>query len=69
MADQDNPRSAISSPADAQVLQGQKALVTGANSGIDRGIALALAEASADIVVNYVSGEEAAQQVSNVGAS
>jgi len=63
MADQDNPRSAISSTAGTQALQGQKALVTGANSGIGRSIALALAEAGADVVVNYVSGEEAAQQV------
>jgi glucose 1-dehydrogenase len=45
------------------VLQGQKALVTGANSGIGRGVALALGRAGADVVVNYVSGDEAAQRV------
>jgi glucose 1-dehydrogenase len=43
-----------------RVLEGQKALVTGASSGIGRAIALALGEACADIVVNYVAGEEAA---------
>jgi glucose 1-dehydrogenase len=36
-----------------KVLKGQKALVTGANSGIGKGIALALAHAGADVVVNY----------------
>lgn len=44
-------------------LIGQKALVTGANSGIGRAIALALGHAGADVVVNYVSREEEAQRV------
>jgi glucose 1-dehydrogenase len=34
--------------------------VTGASSGIGRAIALALGEAGADVVVNYVSGEDKA---------
>jgi glucose 1-dehydrogenase len=46
-----------------KVLKGQKALVTGANSGIGKGIAIALAHAGADVVVNYRSGPETAQQV------
>jgi glucose 1-dehydrogenase len=46
-----------------QVLKGQRALVTGANSGIGKGIAIALAHAGADVVVNFVSNAEAAQQV------
>ena len=46
-----------------QVLRGQKALVTGANSGIGLGVALALGRAGADVVVNYVAGDETAQQV------
>ena len=46
-----------------QVLRGQKALVTGASSGIGKGIAVALAHAGADVVVNYRSGPEAAAQV------
>ncbi len=45
------------------VLKGQKALVTGANSGIGLGVALALGRAGADVVVNYVSSDETAQQV------
>lgn len=44
-------------------LKGQKALVTGANSGIGRAIAEALGHAGADVVVNYVSREEEAQKV------
>jgi len=41
-------------------LRGQKALVTGASSGIGRGVALALGRAGADVLVNYRSGEAAA---------
>ncbi|MWV43595.1 3-oxoacyl-[acyl-carrier-protein] reductase [Paenibacillus sp. HJL G12] len=44
-------------------LQGQAALVTGASRGIGRSIALALAEAGANIAVNYSGSEAAAQSV------
>ncbi|MFE3634827.1 SDR family oxidoreductase [Streptomyces cellostaticus] len=47
----------------AHLLKGQKALVTGANSGIGRATAVALGRAGADVVVNYVSGREEAGQV------
>lgn len=46
-----------------KVLKGQKALVTGANSGIGKGIAIALAHAGADLVVNYRSNPEGAEEV------
>jgi glucose 1-dehydrogenase len=46
-----------------RILAGQKALVTGANSGIGKGVAIALGQAGADVVVNYVDGEDAAQAV------
>jgi 3-oxoacyl-[acyl-carrier protein] reductase len=44
-------------------LKGKVSLVTGSSRGIGRAIALALAEAGSDVVVNYVSNEEAAEQV------
>jgi len=51
-------------------LKGQKALVTGANSGIGKAVAIALGQAGADVVVNYVGGEPAANEVvGNVAAS
>ncbi len=46
-----------------KILTGQKALVTGANSGIGKGIALTMGQAGADVVVNYFSGDETAQEV------
>lgn len=48
-----------------KILKGQKALVTGANSGIGLAVAEALGMAGADVVVNYVRGDEAAQEVVN----
>jgi len=46
-----------------RILIGQKALVTGANSGIGRGVAIALGQAGADVIVNYVAGDDAANAV------
>jgi len=51
-----------------RVLEGQKALVTGASSGIGKDVAIALARAGADVVVNYVSGEDAAEAVAQDAA-
>lgn len=42
---------------------GQVALVTGASRGIGKSIALALAEAGANVVINYAGNAEAASQV------
>jgi glucose 1-dehydrogenase len=46
-----------------RLLDGQRAVITGANSGIGEGVARGYAEAGARVVVNYVVGEESAQQV------
>ena len=49
--------------SDHKPLARQKALVTGANSGIGKGGAIALGAAGADVVVNYVEGDDAANAV------
>jgi len=46
-----------------QILVGQKALVTGANSGIGKAVAIGLGRAGADVVVNYIVDENVAQEV------
>lgn len=55
----DEPQGTVS----AQLLRGQKALVTGANSGIGMATAIALGRAGADVVVNYVAGADEAEKV------
>lgn len=64
------PTTASTGPAPApagtvppRLLAGQKALVTGANSGIGKATAIALGHAGADVAVNYVANPEAAHQV------
>jgi glucose 1-dehydrogenase len=46
-----------------KLLRGQKAIVTGASSGIGRGTALAFAEAGADVVINFVENEPTAENI------
>ncbi|NGX51232.1 MAG: Glucose 1-dehydrogenase [Chlamydiae bacterium] len=61
-------------PAEIEIpklLMGQKALVTGSSSGIGKGVAIAFAQAGADVVINYAGSkekaEEAAEEASKFG--
>src|SRR3954471_10398852 len=45
------------------MLKGQAAIVTGGSSGIGRAIAIELARAGADVLVNYLGSEEKAADV------
>jgi len=55
------PRPVMPRVPPQKLLLGQKALVTGASSGIGRAIALSLGDAGADVVINYVSDEDKAE--------
>lgn len=61
-SEQGLPEPALPACPIVKNLAGQKALVTGANSGIGRAIAVALGRAGADVVVNYVAREEEAHK-------
>ncbi len=66
-SNQDFPPVVMPSLEQQMILKGQKALVTGASSGIGLQTAIALGHAGADVVVNYVSdpdkAEEAVQEI------
>ena len=59
------PQPVIPRVPPQKMLLGQKALVTGASSGIGRAIAMSLADAGADVVINYVSGMDKAVELAN----
>ncbi len=45
------------------LLRGQKALVTGASSGIGKSVAIYLAQEGADVAINYIGSEDAANKM------
>ena len=63
MHEEKYPEVVMPQCAPEKVLQGQKALVTGGSSGIGKAVAIELGKAGADVVVNYLRGEEKAQEV------
>ncbi|MEI6460243.1 MAG: SDR family oxidoreductase [Pseudomonadota bacterium] len=64
-----HPEPVMPACAPQRWLAGQKALVTGAGSGIGRAIALSLGQFGADVVVNYVSGAGAEDTVADIVAA
>jgi glucose 1-dehydrogenase len=62
-AEQGLPEAVLPACPVIRNLAGQRAIVTGANSGIGKAIALELGHAGADVLVNYVSREEEAMKV------
>src|SRR5256712_8174480 len=59
----DIPSEPKETSMDYQALRGQRALVTGASSGIGEGIARAFGAAGAAVVVNYGGNADAAYRV------
>src|ERR1039458_3575351 len=50
----DYPKPCMPDLEHNQILKGQKALVTGASSGIGKAVALGLGKAGASVLINYV---------------
>src|SRR6266705_2243556 len=63
LRDENLPEEMMQAPRINKIIKGQKDIVTGTNSGIGQAVALALAHAGADVVVNYVSRPDAAEAV------
>lgn len=57
------PEVVLPSCAVPKILKGQKALVTGASTGIGKAVAIALGHAGADVVVDFISRPNEAEAV------
>ncbi|MBN2048957.1 MAG: glucose 1-dehydrogenase [Spirochaetales bacterium] len=60
--EQYHPPNEMPSFPDTPVLQGQKAIVTGASKGLGSAIAIGLARSGADVIVNYYTDKEGAEE-------
>lgn len=58
--DQNLPRAVMPKCKPRDILVGQKAVVTGGNTGIGKAIAMALGNAGADVAVNYLNDDDGA---------
>ena len=63
MSQPEHPDVVMPSCGPPQLLKGQKAIVTGASSGIGTAVAIGLASAGAEVVVNYAGNEQSANKV------
>ncbi len=61
--DQNYPEAVLPSCPIDKKLKGQTAIVTGASSGIGQSIALAMGRAGANVIINYISGDEALKEM------
>lgn len=63
MSQPELPKIVMPSCGPPQLLKSQKAIVTGASSGIGTAVAIGLAAAGAEVVINYAGNEKSANQV------
>ena len=63
MSQPEHPEVVMPSCGPPQLLKGQKAIVTGSSSGIGTAVAMGLAAAGAEVVVNYAGNEKSANEV------
>ena len=59
----DYPKPCMPNPEHNKILKGQKALVTGASSGIGKAVAIALGRAGASVLINYVVDDGTVDQM------
>ena len=63
MSQPEHPEVVMPSCGIPQILKGQKAIVTGSSSGIGKAVASSLAQAGADVVINYAGNAKSADEV------